>query len=116
MHLGSIVVTGRLADLAAYLLADLHITVVIMLSKKKSSPWQAAYKQKLGLRVTNRDVKTSAVIEAVCSFCKYFGQQVDMANRKRTARVANQTYRPDFRADVMTKHMESQHHEKWSKY
>jgi hypothetical protein len=80
-----------------------------MLSKKKSSPWQPAYKQKLGLHMTNRDVKTSAVIEAVCSFCKYFGRQVDMANRKQGARVANQTYGPDFRTDVMIKHMESQH-------
>ncbi len=116
MHLGSIVVIGRLVDLAADLLADLRVTVVIMPSKKKTSPWQPAYKQKLGLRVTNRDVKTSAVIEAVCSFCKYFGRQVDMANRKRAARVANQTYGPDFRVDVMTKHMESQHHEKWNEY
>jgi hypothetical protein len=48
--------------------------------KKKLSPWQLAYKQKLELHMTNRDVKTSAVIEVVCSFCKYFGQQVDMAN------------------------------------
>jgi hypothetical protein len=39
-----------------------------------------------------------------------------MANRKRAPRVANQTYEPGFRADVMTKHMESQHHEKWSEY
>ncbi len=39
-----------------------------------------------------------------------------MANRKRAACVANQTYGLDFRADVMTKHMESQHHEKWSEY
>ncbi len=118
MHLGSI--AGRLADLATDLLvdlfADLRVTVVIMPQKKKSSPWQPAYKQKLGLRVTNHDVKTSAVIEAVCSFCKCFGRQVDMVNRKRTVRVANQTYGPDFRADVMTKHMESQHHEKWSEY
>ncbi|CAK9881843.1 unnamed protein product [Sphagnum jensenii] len=112
MHLGLIVVTGRLADL----LADLHVTVVIMSLKKKSSPWQPAYKQKLGLCVTNRDVKTSAVIEAVCSFCKYFGRQVDMANRKCAAHVMNQMYGLDFRADVMTKHMESQHHEKWSEY
>jgi len=116
MHLGSIAVIGRLVDLAADLLADLRVTLVIMPPKKKTSPWQPAYKQKLGLRVTNRDVKTSVVIEAICSFCKYFGRQVDMANRKHAARVANQTYRPDFRADVMTKHMESQHHEKWNKY
>ncbi|CAM6051710.1 unnamed protein product [Sphagnum compactum] len=84
--------------------------------KKKSSPWQLAYKQKLGLHVTNRDVKTSAVIEAVCSFCKYFGRQVDMANQKRATRVANQMYGPDFHADVMIKHMESQHQEKWNEY
>jgi len=103
-------------DLAADLLADLHVIVVIMPPKKKTSPWQPAYKQKLGLRVTNRDVKTSAVIEAVYSFCKYFGRQVDMANQKRAAHVANQMYGPDFRADVMTKHMESQHHEKWNEY
>jgi hypothetical protein len=107
MHLGSIAVIGRLVDLAADLLADLRVTVVIMPPKKKTSPWQPAYKQKLGLRVTNRDVKTSTVIEAICSFCKYFGRQVDMANRKRAARIANQTYGLDFRADVMTKHMES---------
>jgi hypothetical protein len=87
-----------------------------MSPKKKTSPWQPAYKQKLELRVTNCNVKTFAVIEVVCSFCKYFGRQVDMANRKRTARVANQTYGLDFRADVMTKHMESQHHEKWNEY
>ncbi len=116
MHLGSIAVIGRLVDLAADLLADLRVTVVIMPPKKKTSPWQPAYKQKLGLRVTNHDVKTSVVIEAVCSSCKYFGRQVDMANRKCAARVANQTYGPDFRADVMTKHMESQHHEKWNEY
>ncbi|CAK9203931.1 unnamed protein product [Sphagnum troendelagicum] len=116
MHLGSIAVIGRLVDLAADLLADLRVIVVIMPPKKKTSPWQPAYKQKLGLRVTNRDVKTSAVIEAVCSFCKYFGRQVDMANRKRAACIANQTYGPDFRADFMTKHMESQHHEKWNEY
>ncbi len=116
MHLGSIAVIGRLVDLAADLFADLRVTVVIMPPKKKTSPWQPAYKQKLGLRVTNRDVKTSTVIEAICSFCKYFGRQVDMANRKRAARVANQTYGLDFRADVMTKHMESQHHEKWNEY
>lgn len=60
----------------------------------------------------NRDVKTSAVIEAVCSFCKYFGQQVDMANQKRDAHVANQTYGPNFRSDVVTKHMDLQHQEK----
>jgi len=107
MHLGLIAVTGRLADLATDLLADLRVTVVIMPPKKKSSPWQLAYKQKFGLCVMNRDVKTSAVIEAVCSFCKYFGRQVDMANRKHVARIANQIYKPDFRADVMTKHMES---------
>ena len=111
MHLGWIPFTSTLANLVA----DLRVTVVIM-PKKKSSPWQPAYKQKLGLHVTNRNVKTSAVIEAVCSFCKYFGRQVDMANRKRAARVTNQTYGPDFRADVMTKHMESQHQEKWSEY
>ncbi|CAM6027360.1 unnamed protein product [Sphagnum balticum] len=75
--------------------------------KKKSSPWQSAYKQKLGLHVTNHDVKTSAIIEAVCSFCKYSGWQVDMATQKRAARIMNQTYGPDFRADVITKHMES---------
>ncbi len=39
-----------------------------------------------------------------------------MANRKRAVGVTNQTYGLDFRADVMTKHMESQHHEKWSEY
>jgi hypothetical protein len=112
MHLGSIAVTGRLVDLAA----DLRVTVMIMPSKKKSSPWQPAYKQKLGLWMTNCDIKTSVVIEAVYSFCKYFRRQVDMVNRKRIAHVANQTYGSDFRADVMTKHMESQHHEKWSEY
>jgi hypothetical protein len=85
---------------------DLRITVVIMPSKK-SNPWQPAYKQKLGLHVTNRDVKTFVVIEAVSSFCKYFGRQVDMANWKRIARVVNETYGPDFCADVMIKHMES---------
>jgi len=116
MHLGLIAVIGRLVDLAVDLLADLRVIVVIILPKKKTSPWQPAYKQKLGLRMTNRNVKTSAVIEAVCSFCKYFGRQVDMANRKCTACVANQTYGPDFRANVMTKHMESQHHEKWNEY
>jgi hypothetical protein len=116
MHLESIAVTGRLLDLAADLLADLRVIVVIMSPKKKLSPWQPAYKQKLGLHVTNRNVKTSTIIEAVCLFCKYFGRQVDMANRKRAARIANQTYGPDFHADVMTKHMESQHHEKWNEY
>jgi hypothetical protein len=65
MHLGLITVIGRFADLAADFLADLRVTVVIMSPKKKSSPWQPAYKQKFGLRVTNRDVKTSAVIEAL---------------------------------------------------
>ncbi|CAK9234380.1 unnamed protein product [Sphagnum troendelagicum] len=39
-----------------------------------------------------------------------------MANCKRAAHVTNQTYGPDFHANVMTKHMESQHHEKWNKY
>jgi hypothetical protein len=38
MHLGSIAVTGRLADLVANLLADLRVTVVIMPPKKKLSP------------------------------------------------------------------------------
>ncbi|KAH9536202.1 hypothetical protein CY35_17G095900 [Sphagnum magellanicum] len=83
---------------------------------ESSDQGKPTYKQKLGLRVTNRDVKTSAVIEAVCLFCKYFGRQIDMANRKRAVGVTNQTYGLDFRADVMTKHMESQHHEKWSEY
>ena len=108
MHLGSIAVTGSLADLVEDIVADLRVTVVIML-KKKLSPWQSPYKQKLELHVTNRDVKTSAVIEAVCLFCKYFGRQVDMANRKCAARVVNRTYGPDFCSDVMTNHMESQH-------
>ncbi|CAM6058285.1 unnamed protein product [Sphagnum tenellum] len=63
MHLGSIAVIGRFAGLAADLLTDLCVTVVIMPPKKKSSPWQPTYKQKLELRVTNLDVKTSAVIE-----------------------------------------------------
>lgn len=111
MHLGSIAVTSTLADLVANL-----CVIVVIMPKKKSSPWQPAYKQKLGLHVTNRDVKTSAVIEAVCSFCKYFGRQIDMANWKCAACIANQTYGPDICSDVMTKHMESQHQEKWSEY
>ncbi|KAH9558971.1 hypothetical protein CY35_06G034900 [Sphagnum magellanicum] len=74
----------------------------MLFNQKKSSPWQPTYKQKLGLRVTNRNIKTSAVIEAICSFCKYFGRQVDMANRKRAARIANQTYGPDFCTDALS--------------
>jgi hypothetical protein len=38
MHMGSITVTGRLANLAEDLLADLRLTIVIMPSKKKLSP------------------------------------------------------------------------------
>ncbi len=38
MHLGSIAVIGRLVDLAADLLADLRVIVVIMPPKKKTSP------------------------------------------------------------------------------
>ncbi|CAM6057369.1 unnamed protein product [Sphagnum tenellum] len=76
--------------------------------------WQSSYKRKYGLLVTQQD--GLRVKGTRCKFCKYFGREVSLDNRKRGARKTNQFYTEPFRTDVITRHLENQHASKWAEY
>ncbi|RHY29182.1 hypothetical protein DYB32_005359 [Aphanomyces invadans] len=60
------------------------------------------------------------VKSARCKFCFYFGRCVATEaggiKRKRGPRTTNQFFGEQFRSEVITKHMQSQHSEKWTEY
>ncbi len=58
----------------------------------------------------------ACVKEAHCKFCKYFGRQVLLNNRKCGLHRTNQFYAVSFRVDLMLKHVEGQHAVKWAEY
>ncbi|CAK9863424.1 unnamed protein product [Sphagnum jensenii] len=76
--------------------------------------WLTSYKRKYGLLVTEQD--GARVKAARCKFCKYFGRTVPIHNRKRKACTTDQFYSEPFRADLMKKHVEGQHANKWGEY
>jgi len=53
---------------------------------------------------------------ARCRFYKYYGRQVLLSNCKRGPRKTDQFYTVPFRADLIVKHLERQHTNKWAEY
>ncbi|CAK9276059.1 unnamed protein product [Sphagnum jensenii] len=49
-------------------------------------------------------------------FCKYYGRQVSLSNRKRGPRKIDQFYTVPFCTDLIIKHLEGQHANKWVEY
>jgi hypothetical protein len=76
--------------------------------------WQCSYPHKYGLEVTEQE--GVCVKAARCKFCKYYGRQVPLSNRKCDPRKTDQFYTVPFRVDLIVKHLEGQHADKWAKY
>ncbi len=76
--------------------------------------WQHSYSRKYGLEVTEQ--QGAHIKAARCRFCKYYGRQVSLSNRKRGPRKTDQFYMVPFRADLIVKHLEGQHIDKWAEY
>ncbi|CAK9253641.1 unnamed protein product [Sphagnum jensenii] len=76
--------------------------------------WQHSYSRKYDLEVTEQE---GAHVKATrCKFCKYYGRQVLLSNRKRGPRKTDQFYTIPFRTDLIVKHLEGQHTNKWAEY
>ncbi|ETV92087.1 hypothetical protein H310_13506 [Aphanomyces invadans] len=75
-------------------------------------------RRKYALDITSQD--GLVVKSAHCKFCFYFGRCVATEaggiKRKRGPRTTNQFFGEQFRSEVITKHMQSQHSEKWTEY
>ncbi len=76
--------------------------------------WQCSYPHKYGLEVTEQE--GACVKAARCKFCKYYGWQVPLSNRKCDPRKTDQFYTVPFRVDLIVKHLEGQDADKWAKY
>ncbi len=76
--------------------------------------WQRSYPRKYGLEVTEQE--GAHVKAARCRFCKYYGRQVSLSNRKRGLRKIDQFYTVPFRANLIVKHLEGHHTDKWADY
>jgi len=81
---------------------------------KSHGMWQRSYPCKYGLEVTEQE--GACVKAAHCRFCKYYSRQVPLSNRKRGPRKTDQFYTVPFRADLIVKHLEGQHTDKWAEY
>ncbi|CAK9864328.1 unnamed protein product [Sphagnum jensenii] len=81
---------------------------------KSRGMWQRSYPHKYGLEVTEQE---SARTKAACyRFCKYYGRQVPLNNRKRGLRKIDKFYTVPFCVDLIVKHLEWQHADKWAEY
>jgi hypothetical protein len=58
----------------------------------------------------------ACVKAARCRFYKYYDRQVPLSYRKRGPRKTDQFYTIPFRTDLIVKHLEGQHTDKWAKY
>jgi hypothetical protein len=76
--------------------------------------WQRSYPCKYGLEVTEQE--GAHVKAARCRFCKYYGRQVSLSNRKCGVHKTDQFYMVPFRTDLIVKHLEGQHTDKWVEY
>jgi len=81
---------------------------------KSHGMWQHSYPRKYSLEVTKQEGVCVKV--AHCRFCKYYGRQVSLSNRKRGPRETDQFYTVPFHADLIVKHLEGQHTNKWAEY
>jgi hypothetical protein len=81
---------------------------------KSHGSWQLSYRRKYALEVIRQE--GVCVKEARCKFCKYFGRQVLLNNRKCGPCRIDQFYAVPFHADLMLKHVEGQHTVKWAEY
>jgi hypothetical protein len=59
---------------------------------------------------------TNTVISCVFLFSKFFGREPAKVERKRKATNILQFYTPPFRTDLILKHLDGQHPEKWAEY
>ncbi|CAK9276987.1 unnamed protein product [Sphagnum jensenii] len=81
---------------------------------KSRGMWQCSYPRKYGLEVTEQE--GAHVKAARCRFCKYYGRQVSLSNRKHGLRKTDQFYTVPFRANLIVKHLEGHHTDKWADY
>ncbi|CAM6023710.1 unnamed protein product [Sphagnum balticum] len=81
---------------------------------KSRDMWQHSYSRKYGLEVTEQE--GACVKAARCRFCKYYGRQVPLNNRKRGPCKTDQFYTVPFCVDLIVKHLEGQHTDKWAEY
>ncbi|CAK9269703.1 unnamed protein product [Sphagnum jensenii] len=81
---------------------------------KSRGMWQRSYPRTYGLEVTQQEGTHIKV--ARYRFCKYYGLQVPLNNRKRGPCKTDQFYTVPFRANLIVKHLEGQHADKWAEY
>jgi hypothetical protein len=81
---------------------------------KSRGMWQRSYLRKYGLEMTKQE--GACVKAACCRFCKYYGRQISLSNYKRGPRKIDQFYTVPFRTDLIAKHLEGQHTDKWAEY
>jgi len=81
---------------------------------KSRGMWQRSYPRKYGLEVIEQE---GACIKAAhCRFYKYYDREVLLSNRKCGPHKTDQFYTVPFRADLIVKHLEGQHADKWVEY
>jgi hypothetical protein len=76
--------------------------------------WRRSYSCKYGLEVTEQE--GARVKAARWRFCKYYGRQVSLSNHKHGPHKTDQFYTVPFRANLIVKHLEGQHTDKWVEY
>ena len=83
----------------------------------RSTPFQANWKTKYGVEVTEIDPVTKCVSACVCRFCKYIGRTTrEGASRKRVSTTNFTYFTIPFRAENIRRHLETQHVDDWGVY
>lgn len=81
---------------------------------KRPATFNAIHESMYGLRVTERDLNTRAVLTVSCRFCVAFGRpRVASTSSARKPLVRIKAFRAPFRVDHFRQHLLSQHSDKW---
>lgn len=90
---------------------------MLHLAKRAKTSFQLTWQSAYGLEIAERHPGTHEVQSAQCLFCKFFGRQplkVHPQKSKPTEKV--HFYTPPWRADLVKKHLNEQHSERWAEY
>ena len=71
-----------------------------------------------GLKVTQKNITTGAVISVRCEFCVYFGHEVTELDRPRlrAKKETQKSWTNNFRTELYRNHMRGEHKAIWEKY
>jgi hypothetical protein len=82
---------------------------------KRSSPFQEKHAVQYGLEISTRDPETKVVTSVMCRFCRFFGRE-EKVGQKRKPTSDTKSFMVPFRPALYIQHLEGHHFSKWEEY